>query len=116
MLINSISQSFGCSRISVSKEYPKALQKTLKRTSELKEIAKKNDVYLNISPSKKDSSNTLITIFRKKISHICDKPELALSQDTGDRIYINWEKIIVQKETETNPESIVNSINYLLHK
>ena len=116
MLLHPVSQNFGCSRISISKDYPKSLGKILKKSPELKEIAKKDNIYINFSNSEKNTNYTLLTILRKKIRHVTEVPEYAIKNNTGDNIYINWEKILIQRETESNAEKIIETIKYLLSR
>ena len=116
MLLHQVSQNFGCSRISISKDYPKNLEKILKKSSELKEVAKRDNVYINFSKSEKNTNNTILTILKKKIRHVTEVPEYALENNTGDSIYVNWEKVLIQRETESNAEKIIDTIKHLLSR
>ena len=107
MLINPIQQNFGCSRISVSKVFTRDFKKAVKASSELKEIAKRNDIYFDFSKINLSQSYNMMTVFKRGIDHVADIPEFAIKNYIGDSIYIPWEKVVYKREIPENVEKII---------
>ena len=65
----------------------------------------KYDVFVRFSESKMgDPRYVNMQIFRRGIDHVADIPEYAVSHNTGDSVYINWEKQL--SEMELSPMEI----------
>ena len=111
MTINAIKSFFSPSRIEVAKNI-RNRGIDFKKSPVLKQLAEQNDVFIKLSDSKlNDPAKINMQVFRRGIDHVCDIPEYALKHDTGDQIYINWEKKI--SESEVSPVSVEDAFKKL---
>jgi len=114
MLIKPIQQSFGSSRVMVDKSHPKAVQKLIKSYPELSILGEKRDVYFRFAPSLKSASKTVMTMFKRGIDHVADIPEYAIEHQTGDQVYIYWEKDLYEEELPIQGNAIVQKVKKIL--
>ena len=113
MFINPINQNFTSSRIKVM-NYPAKVKKSIKSLPEIQMMAEKKDVYFKFSPTKNNLEKTNMVILKRGIDHIADIPEYALTHDTGDQVYINWEKVLYEGEVSANKNSIIDKAKQIL--
>ncbi|MBE7711395.1 MAG: hypothetical protein E7Z92_04565 [Cyanobacteria bacterium SIG31] len=100
MSIKAIVGLFSPSRIEVAKSI-RNRGMNFKNLPVLNSIAEKQDVFVSLAESKKDPRLINMKIFRRGIDHVSDIPEYALEHQTGDQIYINWERKI--DESDVSP-------------
>lgn len=112
MYINPINQNFMSSRVKAP-GYPAKIKRSLEKLPELQIIADKRNVYFKLSPSKNDLQKTMLTVFKRGIDHIADIPGYAMTHDTGDQVYINWETTIYEGEVPNNKEALVERVKQI---
>ena len=114
MFINPVQQNFGSSRVLVDRAHTNAVRKLIKSYSELPIMGEKMDVFFKFTPSQKNALNTVMTVSRRGIDHVADIPEYALEHDTGDQVYIHWEKDISKEELPIHVNAIVQRAKEIL--
>ena len=76
------------------------------------------DLYAGIEEKiSDDEAHGIKLITRKSSTRIVEWAfEYALKNNTGDSIYVNWEKVLIQREAESNAEKIIDTIKHLLSR
>ena len=81
---------------------------------ELNNIALNNDVFVHISESIKDPRLFNIKVLKKGYNHVVDIPDFAVKNQTGDSVYIAWEKELASADSKPFLPDITTKLNELL--
>lgn len=113
-MIEKICAKLRPSRVLVSSSYPKYARNYFKAIPEISKIAAKKDVFIRFSPvenpQKRNVVLTRMEIFEKRIDHVADIPEYAVEHQTGDQVYISWEKKLYDANIVRGKASILGKI------
>ena len=107
MQIAAIRNLFSPSRIEVAKEI-KNRGIDFRNLPVLNLLAEKKDVFVSLSQSKKAPGLINMKVFKRGIDHVADIPEYAVQHQTGDQVYISWERKI--DEADLSPMAIEDRI------
>ena len=112
MNIKSIREFLLPSQVSVSKKVKKRGFSYFEK--ELNNIALNNDVFVHISESIKDPRLFNIKVLKKGYNHVVDIPDFAVKNQTGDSVYIAWEKELASADSKPFLPDITTKLNELL--
>ena len=110
-MIQKIQSLLGRSNISVSKKFPKEVQKSLKGMSKVNRLAYKNDLNIRFSPALSGDVNKInMEVSKSRISHVTEVPEIAMKLNTGDSAYIHWEEALHNSEVPKRTVPILDTL------
>ena len=111
--IGRIRYALGLSRIEMAKGFSKSDKNLLCSMPEVESLAKKHGVYLRFSPSETKGA-TKMSMYRNRIDHVADVPEIAWKNNTGDSVYISWKENLGETDVIKGPESILDAAKKML--
>jgi len=110
-MIKAIQGYLGAGNITVSREFSKDMQKSLRNMRNVNRFAYKNDLAINFSPARSGDANKVnMDVSRMRISHVTEVPDVAMKLDTGDRTFINWEEPIHSSEVSKMSVPILDTL------
>jgi len=113
MGIQAIKSFFKPSRIEIARNLRKdqvVKNMGLKSNAILNDIAEKQDIFIRFSQSAKDTLKMNMQVFRRGIDHVSDITDYAIKNQTGDQVYVHWEKKILDRDVYPLISTIENTV------